>query len=96
MHDTDSAASETDEAPSQAKLYDDLRRIGELEDEKAKIQTEIDAKVDVLRAALGKIDKSSLLHQVLTAALAPTKPAAPAKKKPARGKTARKKKAIIR
>lgn len=83
-------APPVDEAPSQAKLYDDLRRIGELEDEKTKIQTEIDAKTEILRSALGKIDENSLLHQVLTAALAP-KQSAPAKKKPARRKTTKKK-----
>ncbi len=77
--------------PSQAELYDDLRRIGELEDEKAKIQAEIDAKTDVLRGALGQIDKNSLLHQVLTAALGPKKPATPAKKKVARKRTTKKK-----
>ncbi len=85
--------SEEPAAPTQVELYDDLRRIGELEDQKRTIQAEIDAKTEGLRAALKQVDPESLLHQMLTAALAPTAPAKSAratKKKTTRKKAAKK------
>ena len=70
---------------TQAELYDDLRRIGELEDQKQQIQTEIAERTERLRNAIGHLEPTSLLHQMLTSALAPkrapkrTRPAAAAK-----------------
>lgn len=75
-------------APTQVELYDDLKRIGELEDQKNKIQSEIDEKTGGLRDALKHVDKDSLLFSVLTAALgpAPKAKATGAKKKATRKK----------
>ena len=69
--------SEDDYLPSQAELYDDLKRIGELEDEKRDLQSEIDHRTNRLREAIVHLDKSSLLFKMLNAALGtPKKPAA--------------------
>jgi hypothetical protein len=73
-------------APSQVEVYDDLKRIGELEDQKQKIQSEIDEKTAGLRDALKHLDKSSLLYSMLSAALGP-KPAPKTTKKTTRKKT---------
>ncbi len=76
-------------APTQVELYDDLKRIGELEDQKNKLQAEIDEKTAGLRDAVKHVDKESLLFSVLTAALGPKskpKSAAPTKKKTTRKK----------
>ena len=56
-------------APTQAQLYDDLRRIGQLEDQKFAIQQEIDERTERLRNAIPTLEKSSLLYQMLNAAL---------------------------
>ena len=77
-------------APSQAELYDDLRRIGELEDEKRQLQGEIDAKTTRLRAAIDHLDKGSLLYKMLTSALQPQKKVAtPRKSTPAKKQSKR-------
>ena len=84
-------------APKQAELYENLRRIGELEDKKQAIQKEIGELTEELRAALDHLDTGSLLHQMLSAALSPPKPAAPPNaaktttRKKSRKKVARKK-----
>ena len=82
--------SETEKSPvlTQAQLYDDLRRIGQLEDQKYAIQVEIDQKTERLRAAIPHLEKDSLLCRMLTAALSSK---APPKKTPATGGPARKK-----
>ena len=74
MNDTP-ATSDADEPaiPTQAELYDDLRRIGELEDKKQEIQKEISERTERLRKAIDHLEPTSLLHQMLTAALAPRK-----------------------
>ncbi len=80
MNDYPESTAETEEdqpAPTQAQLYDDLRRIGQLEDQKHAIQTEIEERTDRLRSAMKHLDQTSLLYQMLSAALAP--PSAPAK-----------------
>ncbi|MCP4193540.1 MAG: hypothetical protein GY768_23245 [Planctomycetaceae bacterium] len=59
--------------PTQAELYDDLRRIGELEDEKQRIQAEIDVKTQKLQAAVGTLNAQSLLCRMLKAVLQPVK-----------------------
>ncbi len=80
--------------PSQTEIYDSLRRIGELEDQKQTIQQEIETRTEQLRQAVKHVAADSLLHKILTSALGksetPTKrrvkkPArSPAKKKAAR------------
>ena len=83
--DDSSATPATESAPKQAELYENLRRIGELEDKKQEIQTEISALTEQLRSALDHLDTGSLLHQMLSAALAPkAAPAAPARTKATR------------
>ena len=64
-------------------MYDDLRRIGQLEDQKFAIQQEIDERTDRLRRAIPTLETTSLLYQMLTSCLAPAKPAA-SKKRPAK------------
>ena len=76
--------------PTQAQLYDDLRRIGQLEDQKHQIQQEIDERTERLRNAIPALDKSSLLYQLLSKSMkAPTKRRAA--KKSTKKKTAAKK-----
>ena len=65
--------------PSQSELFEDLRRIGELEDQKRQIQTEIDQLTSKLKDAIPELDQNSLLYQMLSASLTP-KPAASAPK----------------
>lgn len=68
--------------PTQAQLYDDLRRIGQLEDQKHAIQNEIDERTTRLRNAIPKLDKGSLLYKMLSKSLkAPAKRAAKKKQK---------------
>jgi len=55
--------------PTQAQLYDDLRRIGQLEDQKHAIQTEIDQRTERLRQAVPTLDRSSLLYQLLSSTM---------------------------
>jgi hypothetical protein len=74
-------------------LYDDLRRIGQLEDQKQTIQHEIEERTERLRNALPTLEKQSLLYQMLSSALKPPtskKTATPPKR--AVKKTSRKKK----
>ncbi len=66
------SVSEQPSAVTQAQLYDDLRRIGQMEDQKYAIQTEIAERTERLRSALPQLDNDSLLYQMLSAALQPT------------------------
>lgn len=90
------AAAEAPLPPTQAQLYDDLRRIGQLEDQKLAIQQEIDERTERLTQALPNLDPNSLLYRMLSTSLVPPKKASArpatrsAKKKPAR-KASRKK-----
>lgn len=84
--------------PTQAQLYDDLRRIGQLEDQKHAIQKEIDERTNRLRSAIPTLDKSSLLYKMLTSSLKATEQAtksaqqaAKKAKKDAKRKAAKKK-----
>lgn len=54
---------------AQVDLYEKLRRIGELEDEKQRIQAEIDGLMDTLKSSMQHVDPTSLLYRVLAAAL---------------------------
>jgi hypothetical protein len=69
-------------APTQAELYEDLQRIGELEDQKTAIQNEVNERTERLKNAIPHLDKSSLLYQMLSATLKPK--TAPATKRPAK------------
>jgi hypothetical protein len=68
---------------SQAELYQDLRRIGELEDQKHEIQEEINQRTNRLQNAIPHLDKGSLLFKMLSSTLKPsaTEAAAPAERK---------------
>lgn len=68
-------------APTQAQLYDDLRRIGQLEDQKHQIQEEIDERTDRLRNAIPTLEKSSLLYKMLVSSMKPAAKRRSAKKK---------------
>lgn len=74
-------SSSDDYIPSQAELYDDLKRIGELEDEKRELQHEITQHTNRLRDAIDHLEKSSLLYKMLTSGLGISKKPA-AKKTP--------------
>ena len=67
--------------PSQAEIYDSLRRIGELEDQRQSIQEEIDNRTKEIREAVKHVDRDSLLYKILTSALSepntPVKPRIP-------------------
>jgi hypothetical protein len=73
---------------TQAEVYDNLKRIGELEDEKQKIQDELRERTEQVRSMLKHIDRGSILYKMLQSALPappprvaaaanPTKKAAP-------------------
>lgn len=96
MNDQEPASASSDEPttpppPTQAQLYDDLRRIGQLEDQKLAIQNEIDERTDRLRSAIPQLDKDSLLYKLLSTTLkAPTKRKPRATKKSSKKKTTKK------
>ena len=54
---------------TQAEVYDNLKRIGELEDEKQAIQEELRARTEKLRLMLKHIDRGSILYKMLVSAL---------------------------
>src|SRR5215207_7156566 len=66
---SDDLSSATDNGITQAQVYDNLKRIGELEDEKKKIQEEIQERTEQLREVIGHIDRSSILYKMLESAL---------------------------
>ena len=66
---TQSQEPETPAPPTQEQLYDDLRRIGQLEDQKREIQQEIDQRTGRLKDAIPGLDKQSLLYQLLSNAM---------------------------
>jgi len=84
---SDDLSSATDNNITQAQVYDNLKRIGELEDEKKRIQDEIQDRTEQLRAVIGHIDRSSILYKMLESALRDFSPKVAAASK---GKTAAK------
>src|SRR4051812_38011530 len=66
---SDDDSSATDNGVTQAEVYDNLKRIGELEDEKKKIQEEIQNRTEQLREVIGHIDRGSILYKMLESAL---------------------------
>jgi len=78
--DEDFASFESESGVSQAEVYENLKRIGELEDEKQKIQDELRQRIEQLRSVLKHIDRSSILYKMLQSALADAAPPGQAKK----------------
>ena len=66
---SDDDSSATDNGVTQAQVYDNLKRIGELEDEKKRIQEEIQKRTEQLREVIGHIDRGSILYKMLESAL---------------------------
>jgi hypothetical protein len=66
---TDDDSSAIDNGVTQAEVYENLKRIGELEDEKRKIQEEIWNRTEQLRAVVKHIDRGSILYKILESAL---------------------------
>lgn len=56
-------------AVTQAEVYDNLKRISELEDERQAIQEELKDRTNQLRAMLKHIDRGSILYKMLVSAL---------------------------
>ncbi len=67
-------SSATDNGITQAEVYDNLKRIGELEDEKRRIQEEIWDRTEQLRGVVKHIDHSSILYKILESALSDSTP----------------------
>lgn len=67
-------SSATDKGVTQAQVYDNLKRIGELEDEKKKIQEEIQSRTEQLHEVIGHIDRGSILYKMLESALRDSSP----------------------
>jgi hypothetical protein len=66
---TDEDSSAIDNGVTQAEVYENLKRIGELEDEKKRIQEEIWKRTEQLREVIGHIDRNSILYKILESAL---------------------------
>src|SRR6188768_3332037 len=66
---SDDDSSTTDNGVTQAEVYDNLKRIGELEDEKRRIQEEIWNRTEQLRSVVKHIDRDSILYKILGSAL---------------------------
>ena len=71
---TDNDSSAIDNGVTQAEVYDNLKRIGELEDEKRRIQEEIWNRIEQLRAVVKHIDRGSILYKILESALSDSTP----------------------
>ena len=86
---TDDDSPAIDNGVTQAEVYENLKRIGELEDEKKRIQEEIWRRTEQLRAVVVHIDHSSILYKILESALSDFTPkgvtAIGGKKTPSKG-----------
>jgi hypothetical protein len=71
---TDDDSSAIDNGVTQAEVYDNLKRIGELEDEKRRIQEEIWKRTEQLRTVVKHIDRGSILYKILESALSDSTP----------------------
>jgi hypothetical protein len=67
-------SSAIDNGVTQAEVYDNLKRIGELEDEKRRIQEEIWNRTEQLRTVVKHIDRGSILYKILESALSDSTP----------------------
>src|SRR4051812_37838156 len=66
---SDDDSTTTGNGVTQAQVYDNLKRIGELEDEKKRTQEEIQNRTEQLREVIGHIDRGSILYRMLESAL---------------------------
>jgi hypothetical protein len=73
---TDDDSSANGNGVTQAEVYDNLKRIGELEDEKRRIQEEIWNRTEQLRGVVQHIDRGSILYKILESALSDSVPKA--------------------
>jgi hypothetical protein len=80
--DDDSMGDDGGSMITQAEVYDNLKRIGELEDEKQKIQDELRERTEQLRSMLKHIDRGSILYKMLQSALPAPPPKAAAAANP--------------
>jgi len=71
---SDDHSSASDKNITQAQVYDNLKRIGELEDEKKRIQEEIMNRTEQLREVIVHIDRGSILYKMLESALRDVSP----------------------
>jgi hypothetical protein len=71
---TEDDSSAIENGVTQAEVYDNLKRIGELEDEKRSIQEEIWKRTEQLRAVVKHIDQTSILYKILGSALSDSTP----------------------
>ena len=71
---TNNGSSPNDNGVTQAEVYDNLKRIGELEDEKRRIQEEIWERTEQLRGVVKHIDRGSILYKILESALSDSTP----------------------
>jgi hypothetical protein len=71
---TEDDSSVIENGVTQAEVYDNLKRIGELEDEKRSIQEEVWKRTEQLRAVVKHIDQSSILYKILGSALSDSTP----------------------
>ena len=71
---TDNDSTATENGVTQVEVYDNLKRIGELEDEKQGIQEEIWNRTEQLRGVVKHIDRGSILFKILDSALSDSIP----------------------
>jgi len=71
---TDDDSPANNSSVTQAEVYDNLKRIGELEDEKRTIQEEIWKRTEQLRGVVRHIDRDSILYKILASALSDSTP----------------------
>jgi hypothetical protein len=71
---SDDETSAIENGVTQAEVYENLKRIGELEDEKRRIQEEIWERTEQLRAVVKHIDRGSILYKILESALSDSTP----------------------
>jgi hypothetical protein len=83
----DDLSSATDNGITQAQVYDNLKRIGELEDQKKSIQEEIQNRTEQLREVIGHIDRGTILYKMLESVLKDINPkdGAASRRKAAKG-----------
>ncbi len=89
MANDEGANVDESDTPTQAELYEDLKRIGELEDQKRTIQEEIDQRTSRLKAAIPQLEQDSLLYQMLSKSFASPAANSRVTKKVVKSKTAK-------
>lgn len=69
ISDDESTTYDESSPVTQAEVYDNLKRISELEDERQAIQEELKNRTNQLRAMLKHIDRGSILYKMLVSAI---------------------------